>query len=210
MPVVIAPNTRFRERWFGSDRVPDDALSSPFPPGNGPLGGPCCMGPLSHDQSSTGWICERVVVVADGNEACILKFAKRLAGIGGAHRPKQVRSLLALALSHADLCNAKSLPKDDAKMESDVSTLTSASWVSTGIAPHWESSNRGLSAPVEEGIPMRLPGMTDDTVWELLEKCWSIGTPRERPPIIDIWVHDGRYSTSMRVVILGLPVFGIG
>lgn len=35
------------------------------------------------------------------------------------------------------------------------------------------------------GTPVRPHGVLNDTIWELLEKCWS-AAPQDRPPIIEV------------------------
>ena len=84
--------------------------------------------------------------------------------------------------------------------------------VLAGVKPYHNRSDTNVpsKAKVEE-IPTRFPGSIGDTVWSLLEGCWS-KVPAERPPLVKLYTALSEPGTHNRVtgtlegpVIVGIP-----
>ena len=67
------------------------------------------------------------------------------------------------------------------------SNLTSIPQVLTGVKPYQNSIDTSMSSRIHaEVIPERFTGTIDDTVWNLLEGCWS-KVPAKRPTTVKLY-----------------------
>ena len=86
------------------------------------------------------------------------------------------------------------------------SNLTSIPQVLAGVKPYHNSIDTRMSSRVHtEVIPERLSGTIDDTVWGLLEGCWS-KVPAKRPTTVELYnALSDVVDTPRERVIVGLP-----